>query len=96
MKSPPLRLRVGAVKQNSRAPWHVDWDPLSPRERVVAQLVIKGLANKQIGRELKITEGTVKTHLHRIYQKLGVMGRFALSASSGRRAEGRSGKPPKS
>jgi DNA-binding NarL/FixJ family response regulator len=37
------------------------------------------LANKEIARELKMAEGTVKVHLHRIYQKLGIKSRFALA-----------------
>ena len=53
---------------------------LSPREREVALLAIKGFTNKSIARQLKVTEGTVKLHLHRTYQKLGIKSRFALVA----------------
>ena len=52
---------------------------LSAREREVMLLAAKGLANKEIARELKVTEGTVKLHLHRVYLKLGVKSRFALA-----------------
>ena len=55
------------------------YSALSPREREVMDLAAKGLANKAIARQLKITEGTIKLHLHRIYQKLGVKSRFALA-----------------
>jgi two-component system nitrate/nitrite response regulator NarL len=43
-------------------------------------LVAEGLANKEIARRLHVSEGTVKLHLHRIYQKLGIKSRFALAA----------------
>ena len=54
------------------------FDVLSVRERQVTLLAAKGLANKVIARELNITEGTLKLHLHRVYQKLGITGRLAL------------------
>jgi DNA-binding NarL/FixJ family response regulator len=54
-------------------------DVLSVREREVTLLAAKGLANKVIARELNVAEGTVKLHLHRVYQKLGIKGRFALA-----------------
>jgi DNA-binding NarL/FixJ family response regulator len=48
---------------------------VSPREREVLELLMTGLANKQIARRLDITERTVKAHLTSIYQSLGVEGR---------------------
>ena len=51
---------------------------LSARELQVTLLAAKGLANKAIARELNITEGTIKLHLHKVYQKLGIEGRRAL------------------
>jgi ATP/maltotriose-dependent transcriptional regulator MalT len=45
---------------------------LSKREREVLQLVAQGLTNKEIGKTLFITEGTVKVHVRKICQKLGV------------------------
>ena len=39
-----------------------------------------GLSNKQLGQQLNLTEGTVKVHLHKIYRRLGVRNRTALSA----------------
>ena len=55
------------------------YDVLSPRERQVMLLAVKGFANKQIARDLRVAEGTVKLHLHRVYQKLGIKSRFALA-----------------
>ena len=51
---------------------------LTSRERVVADKVLTGMSNKDIGRQLGLSEGTIKSHLHRVYQKLQVKGRFAL------------------
>ena len=51
---------------------------LTRREWQVAQLTGEGLANKEIANELGIAERTVKNHLHRIFQKLGVEHRRAL------------------
>lgn len=45
---------------------------LSAREEEVLRLVLDGLPNKRIGRRLGITERTVKAHLTRIFQQLGV------------------------
>ena len=51
--------------------------PLTPRETEVLALVARGLANAEIGRELFISEATVKTHLVRAFGKLGVDDRTA-------------------
>jgi len=51
---------------------------LTPREREVTKLVAEGLRNKEIATRLDITEGTVKFHLHGIYEKLRIDGRYAL------------------
>jgi DNA-binding NarL/FixJ family response regulator len=45
---------------------------LSPRELEVLRLVARGLANKQIGRILGITERTVKVHLGNVFRRIGV------------------------
>jgi len=52
-------------------------DTLSARETEVLALAGRGLTNAQIGRELFVSEATVKTHLLRAYAKLGVSGRTA-------------------
>ena len=51
---------------------------LTDREREVAALVCNGLPNKTVAQKLKVSEGTVKVHLHHIFQKLGVHGRAEL------------------
>ncbi len=54
-------------------------DPLSPRGVEVLRLVAKGLANKQIGRRLGISERTVKAHLGRVFRALGVADRTSAA-----------------
>ena len=48
---------------------------LTPREIQVLELVARGLSNREIGSVLTTSAGTVKTHLKRIYAKLGVSDR---------------------
>jgi len=48
---------------------------LSRREKDVLEWVVRGYSNKQIARQLCIDETTVKTHLHRIFEKLNVRDR---------------------
>jgi two-component system nitrate/nitrite response regulator NarL len=53
---------------------------LTDRERQIMRLVSEGLSNKEIGRRLNLTDGTIKVHLHHIFQKLEVNNRTALAA----------------
>ncbi|MGW4024556.1 response regulator [Streptomyces sp. NPDC005009] len=55
-------------------------EPLSAREREVLTLVARGTSNREIARELFISEATVKTHLTHLYAKLGVKDRAAAVA----------------
>lgn len=59
--------------------------PLSPRELEILMLVADGLANREIGRALHISETTVKTHLVRMYAKLEVTERAAAVSMAYRR-----------
>jgi DNA-binding NarL/FixJ family response regulator len=52
---------------------------LTPREREIVRMVASGLYNKEIAQRLALAEGTVKLHLHHIYEKLQVDGRVALT-----------------
>jgi LuxR family maltose regulon positive regulatory protein len=47
-------------------------EPLKPREREIIRFVGQGMTNREIGRKLGLTTGTVTWYLHAIYQKLGV------------------------
>src|ERR1700732_3530865 len=53
---------------------------LTDREHQIMCLVSEGLSNKEIGRRLNISDGTIKVHLHHIYQKLEISNRTALAA----------------
>ena len=50
-------------------------EDLSPREREVLTLVAAGMPNKLIARRLEISEKTVKAHLTRVFQQIGVTDR---------------------
>ena len=52
---------------------------LTPREIEIVRLVASGLRNKVIAGKLHISEGTIKVHLHHIYEKLQVDGRLELT-----------------
>jgi DNA-binding NarL/FixJ family response regulator len=58
---------------------------LTPRETQVLQAVADGLSNPAIGARLYITEATVKTHLLRVFAKLGVDDRTAAVVEAMRR-----------
>ena len=51
---------------------------LTAREMEIARAVAEGLRNKEIAAQLRIAEGTVKQHLHAIYEKLKLEGRMSL------------------
>jgi len=52
---------------------------LSNREREIVRLVAAGLRNRAIADRLSISEGTVKVHMHNIYEKLDLNGRVELT-----------------
>lgn len=52
---------------------------MTERQREIAACVARGLSNKQIGRQLGISPTTVKTHLHNIFERVGVGGRTLLA-----------------
>ena len=52
---------------------------LSPREREIVRLVAAGYRNRAIAERLSISEGTVKVHVHNVYEKLDVNGRIELT-----------------
>lgn len=61
------------------APLNMLGDKLSPREQDTARLVVLGLADKDIARQLQISSTTVRTHLDHAFRKLGVTSRVALA-----------------
>jgi DNA-binding NarL/FixJ family response regulator len=64
--------------------WSTSTAPLTPRELVILEAVGNGLSNKDIAKDLWVTEQTVKFHLANTYRKLGVSNRTA-AANAGRK-----------
>ena len=75
------------LKTADRAP-NTGLRALTPRERAISGLVALGKRNREIGGDLGISEGTVKVHLHRIYEKLGVTNRTELAILSRKLRDG--------
>lgn len=79
-----LRRVVGGsariLERQSTAAQQDDWSAaLSEREAQVARLVAGAFSNKEIARQLSISERTVKAHLTSIFEKLGLRDRLQLS-----------------
>jgi DNA-binding CsgD family transcriptional regulator len=55
---------------------------ITDREREIILMVMQGKSNEDIARELVISLGTVKTHLHNIYKKAGIDSRYDLLAKA--------------
>ncbi len=66
-------------RQLARAPDGRTREALSPRERQLIGFVRQGLRNRAIAEQLGVTEGTVKTYLHAMFEKLGVGSRTELA-----------------
>ena len=60
---------------------------LTLREKQVIELVRQGKLNKEIGYLLHLSEGTIKTYLHAIFQKAGVTNRTELAVWALTRAQ---------
>jgi two-component system nitrate/nitrite response regulator NarL len=54
-------------------------DALTPRERQVLRMVADGCSNKEIARQCAISEQTIKHHLTRMFDKVGVSNRLELA-----------------
>ena len=76
-----LRLALGEPDDvDVDADEHVETGPLSKREAEVARLIAEGLANKEIGARLFISERTVTTHVGNILNKLGFDSRVQIAS----------------
>lgn len=64
--------RHGAMMDDRRA-------RMTPRERIMAELVTRGLRNRDIAAELGVSEATVKVTIHRLFEKLGLQNRVELA-----------------
>jgi len=75
----PLCGALNAHDHAARSAAEVLPGTLTHREGEIMRFVCAGLSNKEIGRELKLSDGTIKIHLHHIYQKLAIHNRTALA-----------------
>jgi DNA-binding NarL/FixJ family response regulator len=69
---------------------------LTKRRREVATLARRGLSNREIAEKLGLTVGTVKAHLHAIYEKLDLRSRVELRTALAHRSKSKhdDGAPP--
>lgn len=72
---PGIRAQLAAQQAEVQG---LDHACLSNRELQIARLAASGLSNKHIARELGISDGTVKMHMHHVLGKLNVGSRFNL------------------
>jgi two-component system, NarL family, nitrate/nitrite response regulator NarL len=77
--------RAGRTRVNRDSTSREAAGSLTPREIEIVRMVARGLRNRAIAGQLSISEGTVKVHLHNIYEKFGVDGRLALLLSARQR-----------
>lgn len=84
---PPVLFRMVASTVATGATLTADAlaEPLTAREGEVLQLLGQGLSNKQIARELHISEHTVKFHVSAVYSKLGAVSRADAVSRGARR-----------
>jgi two-component system nitrate/nitrite response regulator NarL len=87
--SPDMTDKLVSAFQNSNRPPEAastteGLDALSPRERETLEQVARGASNKEIARNLDISEATVKIHVQRVLRKLNLSSRVqaAVYASS--------------
>ncbi|MEM1324138.1 MAG: response regulator transcription factor [Bacteroidota bacterium] len=55
---------------------HVDFEELTPKQNEILKLIVEGLSNQVIAKQLGITEGTVKSHNNKIFKRLQVKNRM--------------------
>jgi DNA-binding NarL/FixJ family response regulator len=68
---PEVQQRLLSAAARAPAPAAEDEGDLTPRESEVLRLISAGKSNREIARELFVSEATVKTHVNRIFMKTG-------------------------
>jgi two-component system, NarL family, nitrate/nitrite response regulator NarL len=81
-------IRSGSTTRSSSAAPSEE-PSITPRELEILQLVAEGMSNKEIGKRLFITEGTVKNHVHNALEKLHMKNRIQAAAYITRQGLGR-------
>lgn len=78
---PPLEVTTRGDLERDRGVHEAqNMDRLSPREREVIMLLLRGLTEREAASQLSLSPGTVRTHVVHAYEKLGVKRRSELSA----------------
>jgi DNA-binding CsgD family transcriptional regulator len=91
--SPTARLASAAAPESASEGRPFDpslmtgWKELTDAERTVAELVARGMTNKQAGRRMFSSHHTVDYHLRRVFKKLGVHSRVELARALGEHYE---------
>lgn len=70
---------VDAVSEETSSPPN-SLTSLSPREKEIADYVGQGLSNREIAKQLDLSENTIKVHLRNVFQKTGAVNRNRLAA----------------
>ena len=73
------RAELRATGETVGTPGQTDRDRLTPQELQIARLAAGGASNPEIARQLFLSRKTVEYHLHKVFTKLGVGGRWELS-----------------
>lgn len=89
MASTPSLVLEGPVLNAKPARGAALPDPLTPRQREVLGLLLKGKSNKEIARTLNLGEGTVKVHMAGLFRALGVNTRAAAAVAGTQLMTGR-------
>src|SRR5450756_2189766 len=84
-----LREIQNGITTRSSSPAPPEGPSVTRRELEILQLVAEGLSNKEIGKQLSITEGTVKNHVHNALEKLHMENRIQATAYIVRQGLGR-------
>jgi len=77
--APPTPVNAAPAPADNEIRAAAERSPLTPRELEILRAVAEGHTNARIGRQLWVTEQTVKFHLSNIYRKLGVSNRTEAS-----------------
>jgi DNA-binding CsgD family transcriptional regulator len=73
------RRELRASGEHRRRQDHEARDELTPQERQIATLAAEGRTNREIGALLFLSSRTIETHLGRVFKKLGITDRRALT-----------------
>jgi two-component system nitrate/nitrite response regulator NarL len=76
---------LGMAARQLRADYERPRETLSARQREILELISSGLSAEEVGLQLALSVSTVKTHLARVYEKLGVSGAPAAVREAMRR-----------